>query len=192
MPHILPILRYTLPLQHVDWSAIISNEIPLLAENRVKTLLHVGGQLSINPALLMTKIIMEDENTLRFLKESDEEFRKRLIFFADGLSGHDQDYKMEKMLSGRSLANTNGETGLHGTEYALRKMFSDTQTIEKFIHISSYLIKKHDIPKSISKDLMRNEENNDIKLDLPYPLSECWQLSGTHFGAQHKERVSKI
>ena len=50
------------------------------------------------------------------------------------------------------------------------------------------MIKKHDIPKSISKDLMRSEENNDIKLDLPYPLSECWQLSGTHFGAQHKDR----
>ena len=166
-------MRYSAHLHDVDWHSIISKEIPLATEHKIDNIQHLSGQFSVNPVLLITKILADDKKNLRYLTQSDKDFSQNLISFADKLSKHDQDFQLDK--------TENKTFPLH---YALQKLFTSNDTVDNFIRLSRSIVKRYNLPVNNPKELPKREEVNQIELDLPYSSLECWTLGATHFGAR--------
>ena len=83
-------LRYSSQLHKVDWNNIIDQSIPHINTHRRNIVLHTSGQMSINPLLLLGKLI-QDEKKISHILKSDEEFRLSLKSFANDLSRYDQE-----------------------------------------------------------------------------------------------------
>ena len=173
-------LRLSPSLFHVSWREIISKELPLATGHKIDNILHIGGQFSINPLLLITKILMDDKKNLRYLTQSDKEFNRKMISFANFLSKHDQDFYTENHMDHSS--------SLH---YALHEIFDSPQYIRNFIMQCKYSMNKYNIPETTIHDRNIREASMDIVLDLPYPSSECWAASATHYGAIQLDELGK-
>ena len=58
-------------------------------------------------------------------------------------------------------------------EYALHKLLKPQGYIDDFISKIGSLMEKYELPIKDTKDNRKREVNNEIKLDLPYPSTEC-------------------
>ena len=136
--------------------------------------MHLSGKFSLNPLLLITKVLIDDtEENLRYITQSDTDFNKRLAFFADSLSTYDQELSLKTQ-------ETSNESAL---EYALQKLFKPKSYIDSFIWKVGYLMKKYELTMKPTMDTFKRREDNEIVLDLPFPAHECWMMSATHVGA---------
>ena len=177
-------LRYSSNLLSIDWNHLVENDIPLLNHQRKNSVLHLAGQFSVNPLLLLSKVIQDEHDVSSYTMKSDEEFRMSLKSFANNLSRYDHDYDAESI-----------EIKTSSLEYSLRKAFNDDEEmLNNFLQTCDRLSKKYGIttksgmtnPMEQHKLFPRNEEEQ-IRLALPYAGSECWHLGATHFGAQETE-----
>ena len=179
-------LRYSEKLHNLDWTNIIHQNIPYINNQRKKIILHVSGQFSINPLLLLSKLVL-DQNELSHISKSDEEFRLSIKSFANQLSSYGQEFDAVKTKAEMSRL-----------EYSLRNALNnDEGLMNDFIGISDYILERHDIfyktgaTKSIvQRGPFKRNEDEHIELELPYSSSQCWQLSATHFGALETEGSS--
>ena len=169
-------LRPSSRLRYVNWTRIISKEFPLATDHKIDSIMHIGGQFAINPILLITKLLIDDQKNLRYLTQSDKNFSMGLKSFANLLSKHDQDFYLEK--------NVDRSSSL---EYALRQMYNSVHHITNFIQSCKYIMKKYGLPETTKLDMNTRQEDAEIILDLPYPSSECWATSATHFGATQND-----
>ena len=159
-------LRFTSQLHHADWNEVISNEFPLATENKISNVRHVAGKFSVSPAILIAKVLMDDKDNLRYITQSDVDFNRNLNLFADRLSTHDQEFYLDKKESNNSSS----------LEYALKKLLKPQSYIDDLISKIGSLMEKYNLPIKDTKDDRKREINIAIKLDLPYPSTECWKM----------------
>ena len=159
-------LRFTSQLHHADWNEVLSNEFPLATENKISNVRHVAGKFSVSPAILIAKVLIDDKDNLRYITQSDVDFNRNLNLFADRLSTHDQEFYLDKKESNNSSS----------LEYALKKLLKSQGYIDDFISKIGSLMEKYKLPIKDTKDNRKREVNNEIKLDLPYPSTECWKM----------------
>ena len=177
-------LRYSAELQNVDWMNILDQALPLTNPYRKYSILHYSGQFSINPVLILGKVVLDQEDVSKYILRNDEEFRDSIKVFANALSRHDQDFDHE----GNTLE-------ISTLQHALQKIFNnDGALIKDFLVICDRISKIHYIPTKTSRinekyqqSKVKRSEDEEIHLELPFASTECWQLSATHLGAQETE-----
>ena len=163
-------LRFSSQLFHVNWHDLISEELPLAPEHKISNLLHVCGKFSVNPLIVITKLLVDDKKSLRYLTQSDTDFNRHLVSFSNSLSNQYQELS-------RQMTNKSS------LEYALKKMDKSSSYVHDFIQNIGHLVKKYKLNEKTMMGKSLRNANNDIKLDLPFPVVECWSISGTHVGA---------
>ena len=163
---LLTTLRFSSQLHHTDWNEIISNEFPLATENKISNIRHAAGKFSVSPVMLITKVLIDDKGSLRYITQGDVEFNRDMNYFADRLSTHDQEFYFEKQES----------NNLSSLEYALKKLLKPEGYIDDFILQTGFLMEKYKLPIKTTQDNHKREANKEIKLDLPFSSTECWKL----------------
>ena len=153
-------------MHHTDWNEIISNEFPLATENKISNILHGAGKFSVSPVMLITKVLIDDKGSLRYITKGDVEFNRDMNYFADRLSTYDQEFYFGKQES----------DNVSSLEYALKKLLKPEGYIDDFIWQIGFLMEKYELPMKPTQDNQKREANNEIKLDLPFPSTECWKL----------------
>ena len=177
-------LRYSGELQKIDWVEVFDKELSFISYHRQKAALHICGQFSISPLIMLGKLIQDQRKTTSYDMQSDEEFRFSSKSFANTLSLSEQEFDDEKKKLGRNALR-----------YALRSTFrNNEESIRDFLTICDEISKRYNIPAVTSttnpahrQNIVKRTENEEIKLKLPFARTECWQLSATHFGAQETE-----
>jgi len=177
-------LRYSDELHKVDWSNIFHQILPYISNHRRNVLGHISGQFSINPLLIVGKIIQDQQRAINYNMASDEEFRISFTAFSNTLSQSEQDYDAEEK-----------DIDISPLEYVLRKTIGNSdELIRNFIRICDAISKEYNIPTATSdanimssRNIMKRANDDEISLQLPYTHSECWQLGGSHFGAQETQ-----
>ena len=111
-------------------------------------------------------MLIDDTENLRYITQSDTDFNKKLASFADSLSTYDQEFYFEKQES----------DNVSSLEYALKKLLKPEGYIDDFIWQIGFLMEKYELPMKTTQDNQKREANNEIKLDLPFPSTECWKL----------------
>ena len=177
-------LRYSRELHKVDWVDIFNQALPYMSNYRKQMLVHISGQFSVSPLLMLGKIIQDQQKAKYYNTKNDEEFRIFAKSFANSLSRSEQGFDAE--------AKKNDISALG---YALRRTFRNNDvSIKNYLNICDTIAKRYNISKFTSKTnlldrqyMVKRDEEEQIILQLPYSSSECWQLGGTHFGAQETE-----
>ena len=59
---------------------------------------------------------------------------------------------------------------------ALKKLLKPKNYIDDFIWQIGFLMEKYKLPIETTNNKHKREENNEIKLDLPFPSQECWKM----------------
>ena len=177
-------LRYSDELHEVDWSNIFDQVLPYISNFRRTVLAHIAGQFSVNPLLMVGKIIQDQHRAVNHNMTSDEEFRICFKSFANTLSRSEQDFVAE-------------EKGLDISplKYVLRKTLGNNdELIRNFVSICGAISKRYNILTAnrhknliYSRKIIKRTKDDEIRLKLPYAHSECWQLGGSHYGAQETE-----
>ena len=162
-------LRYTYDLHNVDWKNVIRGSLPFLSPHREGNILHISGEYSINPLVLLTKVLLDEkENQIKYSRTSDKEYTKNLKRFANGLSIHYQEGYLRE-----------SDHGISPHEQSLRKAFVQDETkLMKFLYTYHEIMKKHEIPFIVPRKVGKRTANQEISLQLPYSRDECWTLSG--------------
>ena len=148
-------------------------------------MMHVAAEYSLNPVLMVAKILQDQQGATNYNMISDEEFRISAKSFANTLSVSEQDFQGDE------------ETGIDDStlRYGLRGVYNNNdKMIRNFLNICNALSKKHNLP-TLTRDtnphtrqsIVQREEEEEISLHLPFAHSECWQLSATHFAAQETQ-----
>ena len=173
-------LRYSRSLHGIDWESVINMELPITSQYRKNAILHISGQFSINPLLLLSKVIQDQTDIHDYVFKSDSEFRISLKSFANELSRYDQDFDYE-------MANDEISSSL---EYSLRKVYgeNDYVLINDFLRICHAIAQKYGlsgriVPLKHQQHRLKREIEQGIGLELPYSPTECWHLGATHNGA---------
>ena len=135
------------------------------------------GKFSVNPLLLIAKLLIDDKKNLGYLIQSDMEFRRNIVSFANGLSNHDQVFHLKSEA-----------TNMSSLEYSLKKLGKSEGYIHDFIQNIENLMKRYELREKTMNKYIRNEDKNkEIVLDLPFPKEECWSISATHFGTSQQD-----
>ena len=177
-------LRYSDELHKIDWSNIFDHVLPHISNHRRNVLGHITGQFSINPLLIVGKIIQDKQRAINYNMLSDEEFRTSFKLFANTLSRSEQDFDAEEQ-----------GTDTSPLKYVLRKTIGNNdELIRNFLSICDAISKRYNIPTTTShtnivnsRDIIKRANDDDISLQLPFTHSECWQLGGSHYGAQETQ-----
>ena len=177
-------LRYSADLHNLDWANIFDQAIPFVSNFRKGMILHACGRFSVNPVLILSKIIQDQDINLKYRNKSDEEFRSFINSFADSLSRYEQEFEAEPIKFETS-----------SLEYSLNKVFeNDNGMMRDLMVITDTLSNRYDIKNKrngtnqiYQKNIFKRENEEEISLELPYHSTECWQLSATHLGAQESE-----
>ena len=160
----------------------------MISHHRKSVIMHLAAQFSLNPALMVAKILQDQQDATNYNMMSDEEFRVSAKSFANTLSVSEQDFH-------RDEETDIGESTLR---YGLRRAYKNNDVmIRNFLNICDVLSKKHNIP-TLSREtnpharqsIVKREEEEEISLHLPFAQSECWQLSATHFAAQETQSTA--
>ena len=177
-------LRNSDELHKVDWSNIFDQVLPYISNHRRTVLAHIAGQFSVNPLLMVGKIIQDQHRAVNHNMTSDEEFRICFKSFANTLSRSEQHFD----------ANEKG-VDISPLKYGLRKTFGNNdELIRNFVSICGAISKRYNIPPATSdknliysRNIIKRTKDDEIRLKLPYAHSECWQLGGSHYGAQETQ-----
>ena len=133
--------------------------------------------------LLLSKLV-HDQKEISHIYQSDEEFMLSINSFANELSRYGHRF------------DAIGSTGqMSRMEYSLRNALNnDKELIQDFVGICESIWKEHDIlaktdaSKAVyQRDVFKRNQDETIRLELPYSSMECWQLGATHFGALETE-----
>ena len=164
--------QFSSSLHGLDWKRITKSSIPSLNEDRVNYLLSLAGAFSINPLLLLTAIIVNEDLNIPSTELSDNGFYRTLTPLTEKLVRSNvegsSDPKYTKAVA--SIWNT---------------FQRDDKKLEEFLRIYNHLYTKngfnfHDNPK----DEIRNVREVDLNhtLQWPWPSGQCWELSAVHGG----------
>ena len=160
--------RYAPNLHKVDCRKYVKRALPFLSDNRRSSILHISGEFSINPLLILTNVLIEEEKNRPYSTRSDKDFSKDLKRFANDLSLNYQE---------GHLSNDNPRSS--PLEYSLRKTFSDDDDIlSTFLYTYQAIKEKYGIQLITSSKSLKRDATEEIILDFPFSKDECWTISG--------------
>ena len=170
--HKIP-LRFSSTLHNVNWDDIIDQTLPHINNHRKNTIRHASGKYSINPVLILSKLV-QDQKKISTRFQSDEEFMLSTNSFANELSRYE--HKFDVM---------GPKVEISRLEYSLRNALNmDEELINDFLATCDSILQRHDIlaKTGISqpidqRDISKRNEGETIVLELPYSNMECWQVS---------------
>ena len=183
--HKIP-LRFSSKLHNVNWDDIIDQTLPHINNHRKNTIRHASGKYSINPVLILSKLV-QDQKKISTRFQSDEEFMLSTNSFANELSKYEHQFDA-----------LSPKVEISRVEYSLRNALNmDEELMNDVLATCDSILQRHailaktGIYKPIDqRDISKRNEDDTIALELPYSNMECWQLSSTHFGALETEGVS--
>ena len=168
---------------HENWEDLVAKEFPLATENKRSNILHLSGKFSVNPVILITKVLIDDMKNLRYLTQSDKGFNSNLASFANNVSKHGQEFYLKKKVTEKTPA----------LEYVLRELLNTEEYINNFTWKLGYLMSKYELKEKATSEMHARQSNKDIVLDLPFPANECWQISATHYGSLgNRDEMGKL
>ena len=166
-------LRFSPKLHNINWDEIIDQTLPHINNHRKNTIRHASGKYSINPMLILSKLV-QDQKDISTRLQSDEEFMLSTNSFANELSRYE--HKFDVM---------GPKVEISRLEYSLRNALNmDEELINDFLATCDSILQRHDIlaKTGISqpidqRDISKRNEGETIVLELPYSNMECWQVS---------------
>ena len=179
-------LRFSPKLHTINWDEIIDQTLPHINNHRKNTIRHASGKYSINPVLILSKLV-QDQKKISTRFQSDEEFMLSTNSFANELSKYEHQFDAQSP-----------KVEISRVEYSLRNALNmDEELMNDVLATCDSILQRHailaktGIYKPIDqRDISKRNEDDTIALELPYSNMECWQLSSTHFGALETEGVS--
>ena len=178
-------LRYSSHLHKINWDHLLEKELSPISEHRKSVILHLSGQYSISPLLLLSKVVLDRTDGYGYATKSDTEFKTSLKAFANRLSRHAQEYESQFTL----LETTD-------LEYSLRKALTDDGLLmADFLGICNALTERYNLlvetgSQSHQQRILKRADEEFIRLELPFGPTECWQLGPVHTGALQAEDSS--
>ena len=163
-------------LHKLQWPKILKETVPFLNGVRQEVLLDVAGTYSLNPFLLITKILIEKQlNSTRSIK-TDKEFTIKMIKLSDSMVKLYSKYDKTK----------EKETATDLTE-AIWKTFGVTNVELMQLHTS---LRKISIDNGFFPDVVDKTHGSKVQVmrttqtigSWPFSKFECWQVSPTHYG----------
>ena len=153
-------LRYSSSLLHLDWVGVVDKALPLLSNVKKNTIRHVCGKFSINPILVLGKVIQDQMQDSRFSMQSDDEFRVSISSFANQLSRSDQRFDVR----GSNMGESPLELSL------LTVLGNDEDLLQDYLSICYTISRKYNIPKTIQvtenqHDVLKRNDDEHIDLD---------------------------
>ena len=159
--------KFTRQLHQINWKHVAKSSMPFLHKGRMAHLRSLAGAYSLNPLMLMSGIIMDNE--LR-INPIDADFNIGLRTLA------------EKLV--RSHMNDHTNTKDSSLFEVIRKAFgNDELKTRQFVDIYTKLHQKYG--QDETKVLSIDERTDDLNgtMHWPWPTGQCWELSATHSGA---------
>ena len=127
-------LRFSSKLHNVDWDNIIDQTLPHINNHRKNTIRHASGKYSINPMLILSKLV-QDQKEISTRFQSDEEFMLSTNSFANELSRYE--HKFDVM---------SPKVEISRLEYALRNALNmDEELINDVLATCDSILQRHDI-----------------------------------------------
>ena len=154
------------------WRKIIKTSLPFLNGARIDYILSLAGSVSLNPLVLMTTIIVDDE-----LHQSSTDMENGKFF-------------QDLTRLAQNLVRSNLEDPIH-LEYnsALSSIWQTFQhsddKLEEFSRVYNDFYTKNQLhfdgtSKYQSRDVSKLDLNSTMQ--WPWPQGECWELTATHGG----------
>ena len=167
--------RFSEAFHGLDWKQIAKSCNPSLSTNRIDYLLSVAGAFSLNPLLLITTTIVDDE-----------------LNMSPTMSSYDNGFFRVLKRSASDLLRYNLDGGKHPKyNQAVASIWNifqhDDQKVAEFLRVYEQLYTKHGLesrtrPNDKTVEL-REEKDLNHTLQWPWTPGECWELSATHGGA---------
>ena len=167
-------------LDNIDWANFFNEKYPGLSYLKREFILNVAQSASINPIVLLTSIILQNEDNSVEIKESDYEFHSRLSALATGLKN--EYYK-------------NKDPNVPAATYAVwMSVDRDSDKLKEFLEVFALLDKRLETPGHSSSELSGKADDYDDddydlndydddkvfddteELALPFPHHECWDI----------------
>ena len=163
-------------LAKIDWANFFNEKSPGLSYSRREFILNLAQSAGINPIVLLSSIILQNEDNSVETKESENEFQSRLVNFTTGLKN--EYYK-------------NKDPNITDATYAVwMSVDKQNDKLKEFLEVFELLNEKlqettgHSSSELSGKaddyDLNDYEDDYDFddteELGLPFPHHECWDI----------------
>ena len=164
---------YSTSLHGVDWK---KDFMEFLSHHKRDILLSISGAFSLNPLLLITSVILDDEMKLSSSETCDKEFLINLKQLAHDLATSYLEIEKSKQKRKSTIANTAVWKSLHSNDEKLQNF------LEKYHELYPHSMVSTNISKSATL-LDKREDDLSNSMQWPWPPQECWEVGATHGGA---------
>ena len=155
-------------LDKIDWANFFNEKYPGLSYSKREFILNVAQSASINPIVLLTSIILQNEDNSVEIKESDYQFHSRLSALATGLKN--EYYK-------------NKDPNITDATYAVwMSVDKDNDKLKEFLDVFALLSERlqetsgHSSSETSRKVHNNHKRNPTEELSFPFPQHECWDI----------------
>ena len=159
---------------------MIENSAPFLNQGKRAILLSLSGAHSINPLILLTSVIIDEELDLANTDKSEKNFFKGLKKLSTFLVRFNNQFE-------RSLHKPKINSAMSSVWETHRRK---DETLARFVERYHTLLSQNKISRSIHfNDTSFNRRNVNLKSSMVWPWKEeeCWELSPTHNGVDQTE-----
>ena len=163
-------------LAKIDWANFFNEKSPGLSFSRREFILNLAQSAGINPIVLLSSIILQNEDNSVETKESENGFQSRLVNFTTGLKN--EYYK-------------NKDPNIPDATYSVwMSVDKQNDKLKEFLEVFELLNEKlqettgHSSSELSGKadDYDLNDYDDDYDFDdteelgLPFPYHECWDI----------------
>ena len=162
--------KFNRPLHGVEWKMVIRSNLPFLNKARSDYILSLAGAYSLNPLILVTTVMVDEELSKPLIDTDDDDFRHRIRLFADTIArSHLENFKSDGVLT------------------SIRVAFGgDHEKLEKFVELYNKLHNENGLSSAKEKEtnvwLTERDEDLNNTMQWPWPPNQCWEVSATHGG----------
>ena len=166
-------------LAKIDWANFFNEKSPGLSYSKREFILNLAQSAGINPIVLLSSLLLHNEDNSVETKESEDEFHSRLANFTTGLKN--EYYK-------------NKDPKIPDATYAVwMSVDKDNDKLKEFLEVFALLDKRLETPGNSSSELSGKADDYDDDYDLkdydedsvfddteelafPFPHHECWDI----------------
>ena len=160
----------------MDWISVMENSAPFLNDEKREILLGLSGDHSINPMVLLTIVILDDELGLASVAQGEKEFFDGLKRLSTSLVKFSNQFE-------KSSHTPKINSAMSSVWLTLR---SKDETLYHFLEMYHMLLSKNKITTTVARkdsSSFSGEVNLKSSMTWPWAHSECWEIGPTHNGA---------
>lgn len=163
---------FTLALKKNNWTAIVAKSAPFLTEGEREIILAIAGDVSVNPLIVLTYVVFQNQSNQTDIANSDTRFymslKKSITPMANDFDRFD------------SILDPPKPSAFIFSIWSA--MNEDDNKLQTFLQIYRTIQTKNRIVlRNPTIDIKVTTRDDDMPSTIfPWPEGECWQIGGTH------------